>query len=359
MSPEPPPNSNSGRDIPVGRDPAGKPLGHRGHRATAGYAILAGVHLVESAKKVGWHSGPMTSSQPSDRGYRVPAASCHAVWLCHCFGLRVRAVDDLHADRGVIVTDEMNRQWCPTCGIDDARRLRRRRGRMGDTWYLDERFVKIQGRQQYECRAVDADGGGINILVQSWRSRRAASRFFRKLVNGQGREPHRPFTDQFRSYAAAHRIATSSVLHRTWQSENNRAERSHSPTRQRERQMRRFKSAAHLQRFASVHGVVQNLFRVGRHLLRTVHHRLLRTQAFVAWDAAHAGAPRRRREPRRFRQLDSSHPMTLNIPASDPGEFAVRGRILYATPGQVCRRRANNKSRCSGQRGFGRVSYQS
>ena len=37
------------------------------------------------------------------------------------------------------------------------------------------------------------------------------------------------------------------------------------------------------------HGVVKNLFRVGRHLLRTVHHRLLRTQAFVAWDAVTCG----------------------------------------------------------------------
>jgi putative transposase len=62
---------------------------------------------------------------------------------------------------------------------------------------------------------------------------------------------------------------------------NNRAEVSHQPIRQRERQMRGFKSAAHLQRFASVHGVVQNLFRVGRHLLRSVHHRLLRTRSFV------------------------------------------------------------------------------
>ncbi len=49
--------------------------------------------------------------------------------------------------------------------------------------------------------------------------------------------------------------------------------------------MRRFKSAAHAQRFLSVHGVVQNLFRVGRHLLRSAHHRLLRTQGFVEWGA--------------------------------------------------------------------------
>ena len=64
----------------------------------------------------------------------------------------------------------------------------------------------------------------------------------------------------------------------------NRAEVSHQPTRHRERQMRRFKSVGQLQRFASVHGLVQNLFRVGRHLLRAFHHRLLRTRAFADWD---------------------------------------------------------------------------
>ena len=141
---------------------------------------------------------------------------------------------------------------------------------MGDTWYLDELFVTIQGRQQYLWRAVDEDGDVIDILVQSRRNRRAAMRFFRKLLKGEGREPRRLITDKLRSYAAAHRVVMPSVVHRTEQYANNRAEVSHQPTRQRERQMRRFKSAAHVQRFVSVHGLVQNLFRVGRHLLRSV-----------------------------------------------------------------------------------------
>ena len=76
-----------------------------------------------------------------------------------------------------------------------------------------------------------------------------------------------------------------SVVHHSDQFANNRAEVSHQATRQRGRQMRRFKSAVHLQRFASVHGVVQNLFRVGRHLLRAAHYRLLRTRAFAEWEA--------------------------------------------------------------------------
>ncbi len=163
--------------------------------------------------------------------------------------------------------------------------MRRRRGRLGDTWYLDEVFVKIQGRQQYLWRAVDEDGDVIDLLVQSRRNRRAAERFFRTLLKGQGHTPRRLITDKLASYSGAHRTAMPSVVHCTDQYANNRAEVSHQPTRQREHQMRRFKSAAHAQRFLSVHGLVQNLFRVGRHLLRSVHHRLLRGQAFQVWHA--------------------------------------------------------------------------
>ena len=171
------------------------------------------------------------------------------------------------------MTYEAIRQWCRTFGIDYARRLRHRRGRMGDTWYLDELFVKIQGRQQYLWRAVDEDGDAIDSLVQSRRNRRAAIRCFRKLLKSQGCVPRRLITDKLRSYPAAHRTVMPSVVHCTDQYVNNRAEVSHQPTRQRERQMRRFKSVAHAQRFLSVQGLVLNLFRVARHLLRAVHHR--------------------------------------------------------------------------------------
>ena len=125
----------------------------------------------------------------------------------------------------------------------------------------------------------------IDILVQSRRNRGAATRFFRKLLKTQGRVPRRLTTDKLGSYAAAHRTVMPSIVHSTRQYENNRAEVSHQPMRQRERQMRRFKSVGHAQRFLSVHGLVQNLFRVRRHLLRAVHHRLLRTRSFGVWNA--------------------------------------------------------------------------
>ena len=228
----------------------------------------------------------MRSQPASYHGYRFPPdIISHAVWLYYRFCLSFRDAEDLLAQRGVTVTYETIRQWCQQFRPVYARRLRRRRGRLGDTWHLDEVFVTIQGRQQYLWRAVDEDGDVLDILVQSHRNRRAAVRFFRKLLKTQGRVPRRLITDQLRSYAAACRTVMPSVVHVTEQYANNRAEVSHQPTRQRERQMRRFKSAAQLQRFASVHGIVQNLFRVSRHLLRSAHHRLLRTRAFVEWDA--------------------------------------------------------------------------
>ena len=126
----------------------------------------------------------------------------------------------------------------------------------------------------------------IDILVTRRRDRRAAKRFFRKALKCQGKPPWQMVTDRLRSYSAAHREIFPSVIHRIGQYENNRAEVSHQHTRQQERQMRRFKSVAQAQRFLSVHGAIQNLFRVGRHSLRAGQHRFLRERAFDEWRVA-------------------------------------------------------------------------
>ena len=132
--------------------------------------------------------------------------------------------------------------------------------------FLDEVFVTINGQRQYLWRAVDQDGDLIDILVQPRRDGRAARRFFRRLLKSQRQEPVRLVTDKLGSYRVAHRDLMPLVTHDTRRYANNRAEVSHQPTRQRERQMRGFTSSDHAQRFLHVHGVIQNLFRVGRHL---------------------------------------------------------------------------------------------
>ncbi len=174
-----------------------------------------------------------------------PEIISHAVWLYHRFCLSLRDVEDLLAQRGVTVSHEAIRCWCAKFGTIYAAKLRRRQGRLGDTWLLDEVFVSISGQRHYLWRAVDQAGDLLDILLQRRRNARAARRFFRKLLEGQGTVPRRLVTDKLRSYAAAHRSVMPSVVHETRRYANNLAEVSHQPSRQRERQMRRFKSVAH------------------------------------------------------------------------------------------------------------------
>jgi putative transposase len=219
-----------------------------------------------------------------------PDILSHAVWLYYRDGLSFRDVEDLLAERGVAVSYETVRQWCRNFGPAYARRLKCRHGRLGDTWFLDEVFVTIHGQRQYLWRAVDQDGDVIDILVQPRRDGNAARRFFRRLLRSQRQVPCRLVTDKLGSYRVAHHDLMPSVTHDTAPYANNRAKVSHQPTRQRERQMRGFRSPDHAQRFLQVHGVIQNLFRVGRHHLRSAHYRMLRSRSFAVWASVTAAS---------------------------------------------------------------------
>ena len=84
----------------------------------------------------------------------------------------------------------------------------------------------------------------------------------------------------------AHRELIPETIHSTKQYENNRAEQSHETTRERERGMRKFKSMKQAQGFVTAHAAVQNLFNLGRHLVRAEHYRDLRVSAFDEWSRA-------------------------------------------------------------------------
>ena len=186
----------------------------------------------------------MTMSSNPYHGFRFPHGVIqHAVWLYHCFSVSLRDVELILAARGIVVSYESIREWGLRCGRIFANMLRRRRPRPGDKWYMDEVFIRIRGKQHYLWRAVDQDGNVLDILVQSRRSATAAKRFFRKLLKGLRYIPRVIVTDKLKSYATAKRKILPSVEHRQSRYLNNRAEVSHQPTRRRERQMKRFKSA--------------------------------------------------------------------------------------------------------------------
>jgi putative transposase len=112
----------------------------------------------------------------------------------------------------------------------------------GDTFYIDEVFIKINGKQYYLWRAVDQDGEVVDVYLQAKRDGAAAKRFFKRLIRNYKDEPRKIVTDKLRSYRVAHRELIPETIHSTKQYENNRAEQSHESTRVREKVMRRFKS---------------------------------------------------------------------------------------------------------------------
>ncbi len=147
-------------------------------------------------------------------GHRYPAEIIsHAVWLYFRFTLSFRDIEELLAARGIVVTYEAVRQWCLKFGQQFSKEIRRRRPRPGDTWFLDEVFITIGGRRHYLWRAVDQDGDVLDILVQRHRDKRAAKRFFHKLLKGLRYSPRIIVTDKLRSYGAAKKEISPSVVH--------------------------------------------------------------------------------------------------------------------------------------------------
>jgi len=210
----------------------------------------------------------------------------YAVWLYHRFNLSHRDIEDLLAERGITVSYEAIRLWCNKFGLKYVRRLKKKHQGYEDTFFIDEVFVRIDGKQHYLWRAVDQDGEIVDVFLQRRRDGKAAKRFFKRLLKAHRMEPRKIVTDKLRSYGVAHRDLIPDTIHDTSQYANNRAELSHQPTRVRERVMRRFKSMRQAQRFLTVHTAVHNLFNLGRHLVSAKNYRFFRLRAFASWKDA-------------------------------------------------------------------------
>jgi putative transposase len=163
------------------------------------------------------------------------------------------------------VSYETIRLWCIKFGPKYATRLKRIHHGYGDTFFIDEVFIKMDGKQHYLWRAIDQDGEVVDVFLQKRRDGEAAKRFFKRLLKSHQGEPRKLVTDKLGIYRVAHR------------------ELSHQPTRVRERGMRRFKSMRQAQRFLGVHAAVYNLFNLGRHLVSAENYRLLRLHAFTCF----------------------------------------------------------------------------
>ncbi|MSQ57859.1 MAG: IS6 family transposase [Limnohabitans sp.] len=138
-----------------------------------------------------------TPAPISYKRYRYPAAIIsQCVWLYFRFSLSFRDVELMMAERGVVVSYESIRAWCEKFGRQYARRIRRKRGPMGDIWHMDEVYLKISGKCKYLWRAVDQEGQVLDILVQPKRDKATAERFFKKVLRGTAQAPRQVVTDR-------------------------------------------------------------------------------------------------------------------------------------------------------------------
>ena len=217
-------------------------------------------------------------------GYRFPIEVIrHAVWLYHRFCLSLREISDLLLQRGIVVSHETIREWCLDFGPNFAAQIKNKRPQPGSTWHLDEVFLTIKGEQKYLWRAVDQDGVELEILVTDRRDKKAAKKFFKRLLAGLKYEPTVVVTDKLRSYGAALREILPKVKHVAHKSANMRAENSHRHVRKRERHLQKFKSAQHAESFLSCYCPIRSAYCPRRHLLSAKVYREKISAAFSTW----------------------------------------------------------------------------
>ena len=124
----------------------------------------------------------MTKSTMYKRYRFPPDIIQYAVWLYFRFNLSHRDIEDLLAERGITVSHESIRLWCNKFGSRYAAWSKRKHQGYGDTFFIDEVFIKINGKQHYLWRAVDQDGEVVDVFLQKRRDAKAAKRFFKRIL---------------------------------------------------------------------------------------------------------------------------------------------------------------------------------
>jgi len=142
------------------------------------------------------------------------------------YKLALRDLPEMFAQRGMVFSYEAVRDWEAKLTLGLAEDLRRRRlGKAGRSWYVDETYLKVEGRWCYLYRAIDSSGALVDVMFSERRDMAAAKAFFRSARTVTGRTPDRVTTDGHDSYPRAIRTELGrTVRHRTSRYMNNRIE---------------------------------------------------------------------------------------------------------------------------------------
>lgn len=161
------------------------------------------------------------------------------------YKLSLRDLAEMFLERGVTFTYEAVREWERRFAPLIIEQLRtKRRGQAGQSWYVDETYVRVKGKWSYLYRAIDAQGTLIDSRLSEKRNMEAAQQFFKQALAVVGHTPEQVTTDGHASYPRAVReILGDHVLHRTSKYLNNCLEQDHRGVKQRYYPMHGFGNA--------------------------------------------------------------------------------------------------------------------
>ncbi|MEJ7742860.1 MAG: IS6 family transposase [Nocardioidaceae bacterium] len=219
----------------------------------------------------------MTSSSASAfAGFRFPreVISVAVRWYLR-YGLSYRDVEELLAERGVDVDHVTIYRWVQRFTPEFVEAARTCRHIPGDRWFVDETYVKVNGRWTYLYRAVDQYGQVIDVWLSARRDLSAARTFFTRAL-ATGAVPVEVTTDRAPAYPRILDELVPIALHDTERYANNRVEADHGRLKARLRPMRGVKTFRSARILAIGHAFVQNLRR-GHYDIATdtpVQHRL-------------------------------------------------------------------------------------
>jgi putative transposase len=102
------------------------------------------------------------------------------------YPLSYRHVEELMKERGVNVDHATINRWVNKYSPQLEENFRKCRRRIGNSWYLDETYIKVKGKWKYLYRAVDSSGHTVDFLLTAKRDKNAARRFLAKAISGFG-----------------------------------------------------------------------------------------------------------------------------------------------------------------------------
>ena len=179
------------------------------------------------------------------------------------YKLSLRDLAEMFLTRGFVFTYEAVREWEAKLTPALAENLRRKRkGRVGPSWYVDETYIRVRGQWRYLYRAIDRDGALVDVMLSEHRDMAAAKAFFRSARTVTGVTPDRVTTDGHDAYPRAIRTELGrQVRHRTSRYLNNRVEQDHRGIKGRCRPMLGLKSTVSATRYRRCHDELRNFLR--------------------------------------------------------------------------------------------------